>query len=542
MARQISSPLGLKACKDLGGLFYGHLDRLTVLGQSQKMNTSEVIKMRAIKDLAKSCRSGVWMALLLVPVAWTKEPAVRQVQSIASQSAIDPKALPAHIVQLLQKAGISLGSLSVMVKEVPMPTALASSAQEELPILSHLATQLRTPASLMKLVTTQAALDMLGPHYIWKTDVFITGPIRPTGVLEGDVILRGGLDPKMTVENATHLLQKLRSMGVQNIQGDVLIDKGLFEAPDKDPGQFDGEPLRPYNVFADALLINFNALLVSFTPDPLSGVAHIDVEPRMKGLTYTKQVPLNYANCLDYRQELKANFSQALDLKFNGTFAASCGSKIWPLAFSKPKEFTQRALGGIWQNLGGEIAGSFKLGGLPAKATLLWSENSLPLSDVVKDMNKFSNNVMAQHLFLSLSMGLSTGVNERDSREMVQKWWREKISLTPLLIEQGSGLSREERVSAQGLTDLLSYAWLSPYMPELISSLPITGLDGTLKKNQGTAFAHLKTGSLRDVNAIAGFVQGRQQKRYILVAILNDPKAKEGGAVLQGLMEWVANR
>ncbi len=149
---------------------------------------------------------------------------------------------------------------------------------------------------------------------------------------------------------------------------------------------------------------------------------------------------------------------------------------------------------------------------------------------------------MAQHLFLSLSMGLSTGVNERDSREMVQKWWREKISLTPLHIEQGSGLSREERVSAQGLTDLLSYAWLSPYMPELISSLPITGLDGTLKKNQGTAFAHLKTGSLRDVNAIAGFVQGRQQKRYILVAILNDPKAKEGGAVLQGLMEWVANR
>jgi len=506
------------------------------------MNLSELIKMHAIKAIEKSCRSGVWMALLLVLVAWPKEPSARQVQSSASEVANEPKALPPHIVQLLQKAGISLGSLSVMVKEVPLPKALASRAQEELPILSHLATQLRTPASLMKLVTTQAALDMLGPHYMWKTHVYITGPIKPNGVLDGDVILRGGLDPKMTVENATHLLQKLRSLGVQKIQGDVLIDKGLFEAPDKDPGKFDGEPLRPYNVFADALLINFNALLVSFTPDPLSGVAHIDIEPRMEGLTYSKQVPLTNANCLDYRQELKANFSQPLDLKFNGSFAASCGSKTWPLAFSKPKEFTQRALGGIWQNLGGEIAGSFKLGALPVKATLLWSESSLPLSDVVKDMNKFSNNVMAQHLFLSLSMGLPTGVNESDSRELVQKWWRDKISLTPLHIEQGSGLSREESLSAQGLTDLLSYAWLSPYMPELIASLPITGLDGTLKKSQGTAFAHLKTGSLRDVNAIAGFVQGRQQKRYILVAILNDPKAKEGGAVLQGLMEWVANR
>jgi len=506
------------------------------------MNLSELIKMHAIKAIEKSCRSGVWMALLLVLVAWPKEPSARQVQSSASEGANEPMALPPHIVQLLQKAGISLGSLSVMVKEVPMPKALASRAQEELPILSHLATQLRTPASLMKLVTTQAALDMLGPHYMWKTHVYITGPIKPNGVLDGDVILRGGLDPKMTVENATHLLQKLRSLGVQKIQGDVLIDKGLFEARDKDPGKFDGEPLRPYNVFADALLINFNALLVSFTPDPLSGVAHIDIEPRMEGLTYSKQVPLTNANCLDYRQELKANFSQPLDLKFNGSFASSCGSKTWPLAFSKPKEFTQRALGGIWQNLGGEIAGSFKLGALPVKATLLWSESSLPLSDVVKDMNKFSNNVMAQHLFLSLSMGLPTGVNESDSRELVQKWWRDKISLTPLFIEQGSGLSREERVSAQGLTDLLSYAWLSPYMPELIASLPITGLDGTLKKSQGAAFAHLKTGSLRDVNAIAGFVQGRQQKRYILVAILNDPKAKEGGAVLQGLMEWVANR
>jgi len=157
-------------------------------------------------------------------------------------------------------------------------------------------------------------------------------------------------------------------------------------------------------------------------------------------------------------------------------------------------------------------------------------------------MNKFSNNVMAQHLFLSLSMGTPSGANEAASREIVQKWWREKISPTPLQIDQGSGLSRDDQLSAQGLVDLLSYAWQSPYMPELISSLPITGMDGTLKKSQSTALAHLKTGSLRDVNAIAGFVQGRQQKRYMLVAILNDPKAREGAAVLEGLIQWVANR
>jgi len=482
------------------------------------------------------------MALLLMPALWAKEPVARPSQSGASLRVSEAGVLPAQIVNLLQKAGISLNSLSVIVKEVSAPKSLTTTAQAEEPEISHLASQSRIPASLMKLVTTQAALDLLGPNFTWKTHVYITGAIKPSGVLEGDVIFRGGLDPKLTVENATHVMQKLRSLGIQKIQGDVLIDKSLYDVPEKDPGKFDGEPLRPYNVFADALLINFNALLLTFTPDPLSGVAHVDIEPRMDGLKYSKQVPLTNANCLDYRQELKADFAQSLDIKFNGSYAKSCGLKIWPLAFSRPQEFTQRALGGIWQNLGGEIAGAFKLGMLPAKATLLWSENSPPLADVVRDMNKFSNNVMAQHLFLSLSMGTPSGVSEGASREIVQRWWRDKISLSPLQIEQGSGLSRDDRLSAQGLADLLSYAWLSPYMPELISSLPITGLDGTLKKSQSTALAHLKTGSLRDVNAIAGFVQGRQQKRYILVAILNDPKAREGAAVLEGLIQWVANK
>jgi len=519
----------------------GRLDRSNFLGQSQKMNSKDAIKILGMRQFAKKRRSGVLMALLLISAVWAKEPVVRQTPLGSSQRVSVAGSLPAQIVNLLQKADLSPNSLSVMVKEVPTRASFQPNVQEEAEI-SHLASLPRIPASLMKLVTTQAALDLLGPNYTWKTNVFITGPIKPSGVLEGDVILRGGLDPKLTVENATHVMQKLRSLGIQKIQGDVLIDKSLFDAPEKDPGKFDGEPLRPYNVFADALLINFNALLVSITPDPLSGVAHIDIEPRMDGLAYSKQVPLTHSNCLDYRQELKADFSQSLFIKFNGTFAKSCGMKIWPLAFSRPKEFTQRALAGIWQSLGGEIAGSFKLGVLPAKATLLWSENSQPLGDIVRDMNKFSNNVMAQHLFLSLSMGTPSGANEAASREIVQKWWREKISPTPLQIDQGSGLSRDDQLSAQGLVDLLSYAWQSPYMPELISSLPITGMDGTLKKSQSTALAHLKTGSLRDVNAIAGFVQGRQQKRYMLVAILNDPKAREGAAVLEGLIQWVANR
>ena len=451
-------------------------------------------------------------------------------------------ALPEQVVRLLQKADISPSSLSVLVKEVPQSAEGQSTVGQAIPQLSHLATQLRTPASLMKLVTTQAALDMLGPGYVWKTDVYITGAIKNSSVLHGDVIIRGGLDPKVSVENITHLLQKLRSLGVQKIQGNVIVDKSLFEGVDKDPSRFDGEPLRPYNVFADALLINFNALLMSFTPDPLTGVAHVYIEPPIDGLVYTKQVPLTSGACLDYKKELKADFSKPLDFKFSGTYSKACGARTWPIAFAKPKEYTLRVLSALWRSLGGELGGEVKLGSLPPNATLLWSENSSPLGDVVRDMNKYSNNVMAQHLFLTLSMGTPLGPTESLSRELVQKWWREKVSQTPLIVEQGSGLSREDRISAQGLSDLLSYAWLSPFMPELISSLPINGMDGTLKKSSSNTLAHLKTGSLKDVNAIAGFVQGRSQKRYILVAILNDPKAKDGTLILDSLVQWVSNR
>ena len=479
---------------------------------------------------------------LLTLKSWSKEPSPLGPPLVSMNQSSAFMALPEQVLRLLQKTDISPNSLSVLVKEVPQGGVSPSSFGQTVPELSHLAMELRTPASLMKLVTTQAALDMLGPSYVWKTDVYITGAIKNSGVLQGDVIIRGGLDPKISVENITHLLQKLYSMGVQRIQGNVIIDKSLFNGFDRDPASFDGEPLRPYNVFADALLINFNALLMSFTPDPLTGVAHVNIEPPIDGLAYTKQVPLSSGGCTDYRKELKADFTKALDIKFSGTYSKSCGAKTWPLAFAKPKEYTQRVLSGLWKSLGGEIGGEFKLGTLPPKATLLWSESSPPLGDLVRDMNKYSNNVMAQHLFLTLSMGMPLGPTESLSRELVQKWWQEKVSQTPLIVEQGSGLSREDRLSAQGLSDLLSYAWRSPYMPELISSLPISGVDGTLKRSSANGLAHLKTGSLKDVNAIAGFVEGRQQKRYILVAILNDPRAKEGAVILDSLVQWVSNR
>lgn len=492
----------------------------------------------------------IWMHLSVDALAqWSREQPLNE-KAVDAASRVNASSstttLPDLILRRMKAADLPLSALSVLVQEVPKSKSAQGVWIQEPAKLSHLATLARQPASLMKLVTTQAALDLLGPHYIWKTAVYTTGAIQASGTLSGDVIVRGGLDPRLTVEGATHLMQKLKALGVQKIQGDFVIDKSILEPSNKDPAQFDGEPLRAYNVMADALLLNFNAILIHFQPDPWSAVAHVMVEPPLEGLVYPKTVPLTNSNCADYKKELKADFSKPLSISFQGNYSRMCGTRVWPIAFARPQEFTQRALAGIWKSLGGEISGEFKLGSLPSNANLLWVENSAPLSDVIKDMNKYSNNVMAQHIFLSLGLGLdldmSQRANESASREMVQKWWRERVSLTPMSIEQGSGLSREDRISAQGLVDLLSYAWMSPYMPELMASLPISGLDGTLKRRQNISVGHFKTGSLKDVNAIAGYLQGADQRRYILVAMVNDPKAREAQGVLESLIQWVANQ
>jgi D-alanyl-D-alanine carboxypeptidase/D-alanyl-D-alanine-endopeptidase (penicillin-binding protein 4) len=128
------------------------------------------------------------------------------------------------------------------------------------------------------------------------------------------------------------------------------------------------------------------------------------------------------------------------------------------------------------------------------------------------------------------------------SREVLQRWWRERVGGEVPVFDNGSGLSREERISAQALARLLQTAWSSATMPELMSSLPITGLDGTLKRSKAQGVAHLKTGSLRDVAGVAGFVDGANGKRWVLVAVLNHPNANAARPALDALIDWVAQQ
>ncbi len=440
--------------------------------------------------------------------------------------------LPREVEAALQRAKVPADALHVMVVDTQTNVA---------PRLSHSAQAPINPASLMKLATTTAALDLLGPAFVWRTPVYIDGTVRD-GVLQGNVYLRGSGDPRLVVERLWLLMRRVQGLGIQKIQGDIVLDRSAFDLPTRDAASFDGEPLRPYNAAPDALLLNFKSLLIQFVPDRAANVARIQVEPPLAGVQFPATVALSAGECNDYRGSLKPDWSDPTRVRFAGSFPAVCGEKMWPIAYSAPPQFAARAVAGMWQQLGGQLTGQVRDGTVPANLQPAFSIDSVTLAEVIRDINKFSNNVMAQQLFLTLSQQ-QRGVGSFDaSREVLQRWWRERVGGEVPVFDNGSGLSREERISAQALARLLQTAWSSATMPELMSSLPITGLDGTLKRSKAQGVAHLKTGSLRDVAGVAGFVDGANGKRWVLVAVLNHPNANAARPALDALIDWVAQQ
>ena len=441
-------------------------------------------------------------------------------------------ALPAPVIAALQRAKVPVEALHVVVME-------ANGSQKTAALLSHQATTSINPASLSKLATTVVALDLLGPTFVWRTPVYIDGPVRD-GLLQGNVYVRGSGDPRLVVERLWLLMRRLQGLGIQKIQGDIVLDKSAFDLPERNPASFDGEPLRPYNAAPDALLVNFKSLVFQFVPDRAANLARIHVEPPLAGVQFPTTVPLSNTDCSDYRSSLRADWADPLRIRFAGSFPAVCGEKVWPVAYAAPQQFAARSIAGMWQQVGGQLVGQVRDGVVPANLQPVFSVESPALSEVIRDINKFSNNVMAQQLFLTLSQQ-ARGTGSWDaSREAMQVWWRDRIGGEVPVFDNGSGLSRDERISTLGLARLLQFALGSPTMSELMSSLPMSGLDGTLKRSKSQSIAHLKTGSLRDVAGIAGYVDTANGKRLILVAVLNHANAQAARGALDLLVDWTA--
>lgn len=459
-------------------------------------------------------------------------------------------ALPPAVSAALQRAGIPEGGVSVYVQRVgalepvrvgELAAGVANPPPQ--PLLTLNADRAMNPASTMKLVTTYAALELLGPAFRWKTAA-MSGAPQFGNRLDGDLYLRGSGDPKFVLESFWLMLRQLRDRGIRTIRGDLVLDRSLFEAAPFDPAAFDGEPSRPYNVGPDALLVNFNAVTLRFIPDDARRRVRVAMEPSLAGFRLGT-VAYAAGACGDWKTRVAADFTGSDRIAFEGAYPGACGEQTWNVAILDHRRYVAALFRSLWTELGGRLLGTIRDGAVPAGARVLVERESPSLADIVRDINKLSNNVMARELFLSLAAEtLAVPANLERAQGVVRNFYADKgLAIPELVLENGSGLSRRERISAGSMARVLQTAWASPVMPELMSSLPLVGYDGTMRKRltlRGVAGqAHIKTGSLDEVRAMAGYVLAASGTRYVVVAFVNHRNAGGARAAQDELLQWV---
>ena len=445
--------------------------------------------------------------------------------------------LPRPVGQAFVDAGVPLHSVALVVQEV-------GSAR---PLFAHDPTRPMNPASVMKLVTTFAALELLGRDYRWKTEAYLGGPLND-GVLRGDLILKGYGDPKITIEQWQAFMAALRAKGLDRVAGDLALDRTWFKPAVHDPAEFDKEPLKPYNVGPDALLVSFNSVRFVFAPNAAGDGVEMRAEPSLAEIALGAPPGISNGDCADWRGTLGSRFvnkGATASAAFVGSFAASCGERDWYVALLDHPHFVHGMFTTYFRDAGGQFDGGLKDARAPRGLAPFATLESPPLYDIVRDVNKLSNNVMARQIFLTLATTRHPPpATPALAADVVQRFLKErKIAMPGLVIENGSGLSRNERVTAGGLAQLLAAADRSGAREEFASSLAVAATDGTVQKRfqNGTVAgqALLKTGTLEGVKALAGYVIDAQGRRWIVVAIINHPNAVRGQAALDGLVQWV---
>jgi D-alanyl-D-alanine carboxypeptidase/D-alanyl-D-alanine-endopeptidase (penicillin-binding protein 4) len=444
--------------------------------------------------------------------------------------------LPAPLREALASAGIPPSAVGVYVHEL-------GASQ---PLIEHHVDRPMNPASTMKLLTTLAGLELLGPNFTWRTEAWIDGPLSGD-VLQGNLVLKGYGDPRLTIEDLWLFLREMRARGLREIHGDLVLDRTFFAVEPSDPAHFDNDPARPYNVGPDALLLNFKSVRLEFLPQEESGTVTILPLPDLPQISIVNQLTLGGGSCEFWTERLQANL-EPTRLTFTGVFPRGCGTKEKSYSLLTPNEYAFALFQQLWHELGGTVSGQVRDGTVPESARLLATWDSAPLAEVIRGINKFSNNVMARQLFLTLSLAADNPPVSTDKAARAMREWlaRGHLDFPELQVENGSGLSRNERISPRHLGELLLYAARSPLMPEYAGSLPIPGVDGTLRRrlagSPAIGQAHLKTGYLDGVRAIAGYVVDNRGRTVVVVSIINHPQAVNAQAFQEAVVEWARAR
>ncbi|MDH3586351.1 MAG: D-alanyl-D-alanine carboxypeptidase/D-alanyl-D-alanine-endopeptidase [Gammaproteobacteria bacterium] len=445
--------------------------------------------------------------------------------------------LPQPVRHILDIRKVPHDSLSVFVQDVDSGE-IVLRWQDDVP---------RNPASTMKLLTTLVGLDLLGSTYKWTTDVFALGELGD-GRLDGDLLIRGHGDPFLVTERVWQMLRLVRQSGIHQIEGNLLIDDSYFEVPDHDPAEFDRQPLRAYNVAPNALLMNFKVVRYWFEPDHDRNAVRVWVDPPLENLRVENKLALRRGYCGGYQRGITIAANEAIDkMIFSGRFPTGCKSYAMDRTALSHNEFAYGLFTSVWRESGGEFRGGWMNARAPEDVEPIVSFESLPLAEIISRVNKNSNNVMARQILYTLSAEvLGPPGTENGGRKVIEDWLADTgIEFPTLTLDNGAGLSRETRVSAREYGALLEFAWRKPYMPEYLASMAVSGLDGTLRRKFDDAHltgqAHLKTGSLDHVAAIAGYLQASSGRRFSVVMLHNfeDVHRGPGEEAQVALLRWL---
>lgn len=443
--------------------------------------------------------------------------------------------LPNTVADALKKAGIPQQDMAVYVQAV----------EGNSPILSHNADKSMNPASLMKLVTTNAALDLLTPTYHWKTEIHRDGNVE-NGVLNGNLIIKGYGDPSFKAQEFWRLLMSLQQAGIKEVKGDLIVDKSYFAKSVGERHAFDDETWRAYNAEPSAFLVNGRNTSFKFMATEIG--VNISQEFELPEVQIINNMKLVQGACGEWRSRLNysvKSLENRAAVTFTGSFSPDCGERYLELSVFDDEKYAFFTFRKLWLELGGKFNGTLKVQESPSSATKVLEQMSDPLGYVIRDINKWSNNLMARQLLLTIAAEKnSVPATEAKGIAVINGWLMTKgFNFNELVVENGSGLSRIERISAEHLGCMLVSAYNSPVMPELIASLPILAQDGTVKKrlndSQSNGRAHLKTGSIDGVSAIAGYEIDANGHRHVLVMLVNHANAAASKNAQDALIEWV---
>ena len=512
---------------------------------------------------------------------------------VALPAATQP--LPEAVLLALQQAQVPPDALGVAV----LPAAPGPLARLG-PRLLHNADRPMQPASTLKLLTSVVALDRLGPNVRGFTELLTRAP-QQGDVLAGDMVLRGGADPEFDLPQLWALLLDLRQVhGIRQLGGDVVVDRTLFRParPEREATPFDERPEFAYNLVPDALQLNSHLLQIEVSSE--GGTPRARALPPLPGLLIDASgLRLNDRPCADWTKDWQsplpaeevdtptgdgaAATPRLLRVRLQGSFPRACTQRP-SLHLLDPLALAERQIRWMWASLGGQwdgqlreaeqaqvplltaaqqaaqqplqrpgaaavVPGVQRGGSVPAGLRLLASHQARPWGELLRTLNKQSSNVYSRLLYLQLGLAAAADNPDTPTRTLADRAVRQwlaarRIDAPGLVLDNGSGLSRAERISPRALAQVLQAAHQGPWAHELLMSLPIAGVDGTLRNRlaSGPAAgqARLKTGLLRDATALAGVLRDPQGRPWVLVAFINHGNAVAARPALDALADWVA--